>query len=763
MIQKLQYKGIKRNKNNMTYLTEKVNAEACNAVLNLNMKSFFTYFPSRKENTKDDFNNGREYFKRVKYILDYLKRDNYSKNVKYEHSTFNPEAGRLFGKYSIQNLDGKLRRYLTCGVYYDYDMVNAHPNILRKLCSENDIQCPLLNNYCEDRTKFLEENDVSKTTILTLLNVDKPYNIKQYSNQVQRFLGELYEIKIKLYTIYKNCFNKKEETKNKISCLINIKLCDEENKILNEALDKIDRTKVGVLMFDGFMSEERFDPSILNTEFIKWSEKENTSEIEISNNYEPIEEEQKYEIIKKDWENPEKWYAHKILNPPCFMIDIGDDKGTAYNSNGLRQSFSHINYISLDKKGETITESFIDKWVNDDKAQIKYTICNIPHTLPTPVTKYNVWRKFDVIEWDRTEYEYDKSATDFFFNHIKEIICNNDDKMYQFVIKWIAHLFQKPHLKTGVCLITTGKQGTGKDSAIDYISAMMGKGKVFESTTPEKEIYGDFNSQIRDTLLVHISEINKGNVIGHMGKIKSMITSKSFQVKTKNVPNYVVDSLHNYWILSNNNDPIPVEKGQRRFVHTISNPKRKGDFKYFTKLHNFIKNKNALISIYEDLMKITDVPDIFTEKDLVFSSYQQILMEDADPYEEQFLKYFCKKNISTGFSKSERISNKDLYEYFCEFMIEKYGKCLVNKIRFGRLLQAIVSTYPDAIETGNSGGRYVKIDYLQLIEHLGDDFVKDDEKEIIDDFVKDDEGFIEDDEGFIENPDNIVNKDDIVF
>jgi len=701
------------------YYTESINPNACMSVLSLNMRDFFLHFPSRKDKSKEDIYSGRDYYKRVKSILNCFKTNKFSQNVKYQHSSFNQQAGRLFGKNSIQNFDGRLRRYLTTGVYRDYDMINAHPNILRKICAENNIDCPLLSNYCENRSKFLEENEVTKSNILMLLNVDKPYNLKQYTPEVQRFLGELSEIKQKLYLKFKNDFKTKEDSKNKISSLINIKLCDEENKLLQDALSKVDKEQVGVLMFDGFMTKQTIQTSILDTEYIKWTEKENTSDVEIDDYHQPIDEELTYESKKKEWECD--WNGCKILYPPCFMVDIGGIS-REYLLSGLKQSFSHMDCVIPDKDGgDPKPVSFIDMWRDDKNAQIKQSICNVPHTLPQPNEQYNLWRKFDVMLWDRTDYEYDKEASDFFFNHIKEIITNNDENMYQFVVKWIAHLFQKPHLKTGVCLITTGEKGTGKDTAINFISAMMGDGKVFETIEPEKDVYGSFNSQVRDCLLVHISEIGKGNTFGHMGKIKSLITSNNFQVKTKNVPNYVIKSLHNYWILSNDNDPVPTEKGQRRFVHSISSPKRKGDFAYFTKMHSLISNKNALISIYEDLMKIPNVPDLFTEKDLVFSSYQKTLMEDAEPYEHQFLKFYSNQQIQSGIEKSKRIYNKDLYGCFEEFMIDKFGKCLMNKIRFGKLVMATVSTYPDSFTVGSSNGRYIVIDFKALLQNLGDD------------------------------------------
>jgi len=48
-----------------------------------------------------------------------------------------------------------VRNTLINGVYYDFDLKNAQPEIIRLLCESNNIPCPKIQRYCADRTAIL--------------------------------------------------------------------------------------------------------------------------------------------------------------------------------------------------------------------------------------------------------------------------------------------------------------------------------------------------------------------------------------------------------------------------------------------------------------------------------------------------------------------------------------------------------------------------------------------------------------------------------
>ena len=61
-----------------------------------------------------------------------------------------------------------IRNSLINGFYYDLDISNAQPQIIRNLCESNNIPCPIIKQYCNDRAKIkkmvAEHYNVSEDT-----------------------------------------------------------------------------------------------------------------------------------------------------------------------------------------------------------------------------------------------------------------------------------------------------------------------------------------------------------------------------------------------------------------------------------------------------------------------------------------------------------------------------------------------------------------------------------------------------------------------
>ena len=83
-------------------------------------------------------------------------------------------GGRLYCGNSIQGLSTKIRGFLLNGITTDIDMKNAHPVILKYICSLHNLECPNLTYYIENRdTILIEFGDDGKTNFLKAVNDDK--------------------------------------------------------------------------------------------------------------------------------------------------------------------------------------------------------------------------------------------------------------------------------------------------------------------------------------------------------------------------------------------------------------------------------------------------------------------------------------------------------------------------------------------------------------------------------------------------------------
>lgn len=216
-----------------------------------------------------------------------------TKDVQYRYVGKQTE-GRLYSVIpSLQGISRVIRHSLARDIYYDCDMNNAHPVILRFYCEENNIPCNNLIYYIENRNEcfkslmdtFNISRDEAKRIPLTSINggyihEDNPqwmmnlheelFNIREriceINPQYVKRARENYEKKIKAREQtqkdpkYKSRKNPSLfENINGSAC--NYMLCKYENIILQVCIRKINEMglKVGALVFDGFMVYKQDD------------------------------------------------------------------------------------------------------------------------------------------------------------------------------------------------------------------------------------------------------------------------------------------------------------------------------------------------------------------------------------------------------------------------------------------------------------------------------------------------------------------------
>lgn len=168
-------------------------------------------------------------------------------------------GGRLYSGCSIQGLPKDIRGLLLRNVSTDVDMKNAHPVILKYLCTINNIPCPNLSWYINRRDEVLTNFGADgKTAFLKAVNDDKlnkkitdPF-FKDFDKEcktIQKIITEL--------QCYKHIVDSVPtvRTYNWLGSAINRILCVFENKILQEVIHVCNQQQIEIcsLMFDGLM------------------------------------------------------------------------------------------------------------------------------------------------------------------------------------------------------------------------------------------------------------------------------------------------------------------------------------------------------------------------------------------------------------------------------------------------------------------------------------------------------------------------------
>ena len=66
------------------------------------------------------------------------------------------------------------------------------------------------------------------------------------------------------------------------------------------------------------------------------------------------------------------------------------------------------------------------------------------------------------------------------------------------------------------------------------LSNVMGKKKLYETTSPSRDVWGNFNSVMSSAFLVNLNEISKRESFQAEGQIKGLITDPIVTINTKN-------------------------------------------------------------------------------------------------------------------------------------------------------------------------------------------------------------------------------------
>jgi phage/plasmid-associated DNA primase len=322
-------------------------------------------------------------------------------------------------------------------------------------------------------------------------------------------------------------------------------------------------------------------------------------------------------------------------------------------------------------------ENFVSNWLRNNPSQRSYDdIGNYPDKSKCPINHFNSWKAFAMDTVSSYKTMPDELA--IIRNHIK-ILCDNDEQVATYFEAWIAQMIQFPAIKS-VCPVLISKEGAGKGSLMRLFERMLGDSKVFETATPSRDIWGDFNGRMASTFLVNLNELSKKETVESEGRIKALITDPKLTINNKGVNQYDINSHHRFIITTNKEEPINTAKDDRRKFIIRSSDELIGNELYFTKLHEMLNDLNVIKTCYEYFKTIPDMNE-FGKLKLPSTEYQEELKEMSVSPLENWLKdltlehYYDKENVEILDKKQY-----DLFKCWCKKCGIEYN---LSSIQFG--------------------------------------------------------------------------------
>lgn len=661
----------------------------------------------------------------------------------------NNNIGRYFasGSLSLQTLPREIRQTISNDYYYDIDIKNCHPVLLRQYARANKLNSKNIKIYNDLRDDLLKgyakqynvHKDEVKKSFLSILNGGKSFlNLTrdEIPDFVQDFKKEVVNIQQYIFEnepIYKklgiaNAKKKQElyktKSSNELGSTMNIMLCDIENKILQSMIDYLNKQNFIksslVMVFDGFMilKENLKDVDINDLlrslenhvrEELKYKihldVKPMNNIIKIPNDYKPKNDLNKnyvddYEGIKIKFEKN----VFKIKYPISFGVINNKNDLTRVSRHELLELYENLEIRKYNKKGDVIVVPFVGEWLKDTNMRV-YDQTDFLPMQEVPPNIYNTFTGYQVMKETIKFDEELKIENSLIYKHIKEIICNNDVKCFEYISNVLSRIIKQPYNLTRTSEIIKSTQGVGKDLIFDYIGNDIIGSKYYISTEKPDLIFGRFNSVLENNILMIINETNGKDTFTINENIKAHVTNISINIEHKGLKPYKISNCSHVTFLTNNENAVKIDIGDRRYAAIECNDKLANNKEYITNLLTEIRSKKYNMCFYKWLISIDSNDYDFTNNRPITNLYNDMQEMNIPP-----LALFLKQIV---INKLNMCQSSSLFKRFNEFL-EKYninGKYSITA--FGRDIKKY-----DGIEKSKYHNVNYIFDNIKLKEYL---------------------------------------------
>lgn len=169
-------------------------------------------------------------------------------------------------------------------------------------------------------------------------------------------------------------------------------------------------------------------------------------------------------------------------------------------------------------------------------------------------------------------------------------LCQGNDALFDWVIRWLAYPLQKPGAKMRTALILHGRtEGTGKTKLGQVMRRIYGK---YAASVGQPELQRDFNDWMSAKLLILAEEVvSRADRAHHQGMLQNLITNETIQINTKNMPIREEKNHANFIFFSNVQIPMLLNKKDRRY--TVIRVEQEHPSDYFAAIDEELNNGGA--------------------------------------------------------------------------------------------------------------------------------------------------------------------------
>jgi hypothetical protein len=354
-----------------------------------------------------------------------------------------------------------------------------------------------------------------------------------------------------------------------------------------------------------------------------------------------------------------------------------------------------------------------DVWLKSPKRRKYKGIIFDPRTTESPKDFYNLWKGFskNPIKGDCLKY----------WSHIEKNICNDDKESYLYLRKWMACIFQYPDV-VHTAIVLCGSQGVGKNSFVNPLGVLLGSHYVPLSNIAE--LITNFNSHLKNAVLIHANEALWGGNKKDIGTVKAMITEETCLIEGKGKDRIVVPNFKHVILSSNEDWPVHLDPDDRRFFVLRVAENHKEDHGYFKEVKDELENGGYEALLYDLLHE--DLSNFDPRKLPTSSNSFSIKIRSCDSAHRYLYEVLCEGGFSVATLHDNEmpvwqpIIPKDaIYQDYISWC-DQNKEVVQTKELFGRTIKKLIM----AEDTRPGGGSRTRCYKLLSLRQTRLDFAK---------------------------------------
>ena len=186
--------------------------------------------------------------------------------------------------------------------------------------------------------------------------------------------------------------------------------------------------------------------------------------------------------------------------------------------------------------------------------------------------------------------------------YLLDVICGGDSNSFDYLIRYLAHMVQRPDEKPGVMLVLLGRQGTGKGMFFKLLRAIWSRTTLL--VTDVDQVVGRFNACLERNYAVCMDEALFCGDRKALDRLKSMITEPHINIEQKYQPARSIESVHRFVAASNHDHFAHVEMDDRRFVFFAVSEIHQQDATYFSQLVTALQDPTSIGAFVHHLQQL---------------------------------------------------------------------------------------------------------------------------------------------------------------